>query len=443
MGKIKQWWLLVLWVLAACSSADEVNDLQKGQEFEVLQQASHPLENEQDLDVLLNEVGNAQYVLLGEASHGTAEYYTWRAAITRRLIEEKGFTLVAVEGDWPAMYRLNQYIRGAAGAGANARAVMQEFDRWPTWMWANEEVAELAEWLRTYNQTQPQGQQAGFYGLDVYSLWDSMEEVISYLDRVDPSKAQAARAALQCFAPYNRDEQAYASATLDEKKSCADELARMMEAVQATAGDDEAAFNASQNALVAVNAERYYHAMVRSNAGSWNIRDQHMMETINRLVERYGPDAKIIVWEHNTHVGDARATDMAQAGMVNVGQLVRRQHESEGVYVVGFGTYEGSVVAARSWGADRQVMNVPPAQAGSWEALLHQIAPADKIILLEELRGEPEYMKPKGHRAIGVVYHPEQEQGNYVPSVLPDRYDAFIFIDRTKALTPVQTGSGG
>lgn len=304
MRKIKRFWLLVLGVLAACSPAEDVN---KGQDQAVLQQASHPLESEQDLDVLLNEIGDALYVLLGEASHGTSEYYTWRAAITRRLVEEKGFTLVAVEGDWPDIYHLNQYIQGAAGAGASARDVMQEFDRWPTWMWANQEVAELTEWLRAHNNGQPQHQQVGFYGLDVYSLWESMEEVIAYLNQVDPSKAQVAQAALQCFAPYNQDEQAYAAATLNGQNSCADELAGMLQAIQAQVAaspeGDDAAFNASQNALVAVNAERYYHAMVRSSAGSWNIRDRHMMETINRLVEQHGPEAKIVVWEHTPTSG--------------------------------------------------------------------------------------------------------------------------------------------
>ncbi len=412
-----------------------------------LQRASHSLEKEQDLDVLLNQIGNSQYVLLGEASHGTSEYYTWRAAITRRLVEEKGFTLVAVEGDWPAIYRLNSYIRGEAGAGANAQAVMRNFDRWPTWMWANEEVAALTEWMRGYNNGRPYRQQVGFYGLDVYSLWESMEAVIAYLDRTNPASALVARDAFACFAPYNRDEQAYAAATLGGQSSCADELATMLEAVSAQAAaspeGDEAAFNASQNALVAVNAERYYQAMVPSDVASWNIRDRHMMQTINRLVAQYGPEAKIVVWEHNTHVGDARATDMAQQNMVNVGQLVREEHQDDGVYIVGFGSYEGSVMAARSWGAARQVMNVPAAPKGTWEAMLHGIAPLNKIVLLQALNAEAEFKRSIGHRAIGVVYHPEQERGNYVPSVLPDRYDAFVFIDKTKALTPVPTVGGG
>jgi erythromycin esterase-like protein len=219
----------------------------------------------------------------------------------------------------------------------------------------------------------------------------------------------------------------------------------MLSAVQASIqakGMSEETFNVEQNALAAVNAQRYYHAMVRSSTNSWNIRDQHMTQTINRLMQLHGPEAKIIVWEHNTHVGDARATDMAAEGMVNVGQLVREQHQAEGVYIVGFGSYQGSVIAGSAWEAPMQRMNVPPAQPQSWEALMHAITPADKIIITKEWRDDPELMKIRGNRAIGVVYDPKREQGNYVPTQLADRYDAFLFIDKTQALKPLNLPSG-
>lgn len=435
---------LFFWITALFLSScykDSVNGVARP-EVEIPASAISKLETSQDLDVLLADIGNSQYVLLGEASHGTAEYYTWRVAITRRLIEEKGFTLIAVEGDWPAAYQLNNYIRGSSQPGSARETLTKAFLRWPTWMWANEEVAELAEWLRTHNQSQPPGRQVGFYGVDVYSLWESMEEVQRYMSQHNPAGAQAAQSALQCFAPYNGDEWAYAqAATSNAAASCADELKTLLQAtqqqVQESPAKDEAAFNALQNALAALNAERYYSAAIQNNTTSWNIRDQHMVQVINNLMQQHGPETKIVVWEHNTHIGDARYTDMANAGMVNVGQLVREQHEAKGVYLVGFGSFEGRVIAAERWGARLREMRVPTAKRGSWEHVLHQHTPKDKIILLRQLRQNQALLKPRGHRAIGVVYDPGGETGNYVTTVLPERYDAFLFIDRTTALRPL------
>jgi erythromycin esterase-like protein len=413
----------------------------------VLDKGVYALQGEPDLDRLIDQIGNSRYVLLGEASHGTSEYYTWRAAISRRLIQEKGFNIIAVEGDWPDAYQLNRYIKGDRTAGNTAAEALRSFQRWPTWMWANTEVAEWAEWLRSHNTGQIANQKVGFYGLDVYSLWESMEAVMAYMDRVDPSTAQAARNAYQCFASFQKDEQAYASATIHNPNLCEQALLQSLAKVRQTlasrlqAGDEEA-FSIEQNALVAVNAQNYYRQMVRNNAESWNVRDRHMMETINRLMQRHGPGAKIIVWEHNTHVGDARATDMQQEGMVNVGQLVREQHQPEGVYIVGFGSYRGSVIAAGAWESPMRMMKVPEAQPGSWEAMLHHTAPANKLVMLHELAGDPRLGRPIGHRAIGVVYNPNSERGNYVPSVMPERYDAFLFIDQTQALQPLPNQSG-
>lgn len=438
--------ILLAFTLLSCKEQEE--GLQPNNETEAAIPASAitALESPQDLDRLLNEIGDSHYVLLGEASHGTAEYYTWRAEITKRLVKEKGFTIVAVEGDWPDLYKLNKYVKGSAEQGTSARQVLQQLDRWPTWMWANEEVADLGEWLRTYNQSQEPAKQVGFYGIDVYSLQASMEEVLAYLEEQDPASASIARDALACFAPYNGDEWAYAQAASNTDKSCADELAAVLAAVQQQAENaparDEAVFNAAQNALVAINAERYFTTAVRDNAASWNVRDRHMMETINRLVDQQGDEAKVIIWEHNTHVGDARATDMANAGMVNVGQLVREQHSDQGVYIVGFGSYAGTVVAASRWEGQMQVMQVPQAIPGSWEALLHSLEPTNLIVFMDELRGNSKFTKPIGHRAIGVVYNPASEQGNYVPSVMPARYDAFVFIDETNALHPLQNTDG-
>jgi erythromycin esterase len=316
--------------------------------------------------------------------------------------------------------------------------VLSTLDRWPTWMWANEEVAAFGEWLRGYNQQHPDAP-VSFYGMDVYSLHDSMKEVLRYLQDSNANAAQRAQAALDCFAQVNGDDEfEYAQQKAQGKIDCADELENLLSVVeeQVSGTDDDEAFNAVQNAIIALNAERYYVAALQGGSSSWNIRDRHMMTTIDRLREQ-GGDSKMIIWAHNTHVGDARATDMQEQGMVNIGQLIREKHSDEGVYITGFGSYQGSVIAASSWGNKTQSMEVPPGITGSWEAMLHAIAPVNKIVFLDNLRGNNALMQRIGHRAIGVVYNPAAEQGNYVPSILPERYNAFVFIDETEALTPL------
>jgi erythromycin esterase len=402
---------------------------------------SLPLRAERDLDPLLERIGGARYVLLGEASHGTSEYYTWRAAISRRLIEEKGFSFIAVEGDWPDCYRVNRYVKGYRDAGTDARAVLHAFTRWPTWMWANEEIVALAGWLRDHNRDRPPAERVGFYGLDVYSLWDSLYAVMSYLRHVDPSALPAARAAYHCFEPYGEDVQDYARATLLVPESCQDEAVHLLAEMRRRGptypdGGREEAFQAEQNALVIKNAEEYYRAMVRGGPDSWNVRDLHMNETLDRLMRLHGPAARGIVWEHNTHVGDARYTDMADEAMVNVGQLVREGHAEEGVVLVGFGSYQGTVIAGKEWEAPMERMPVPPGREGSWEQVLHAAGPENRLLVFDDPTRE--MLEVRGHRAIGVVYHPEYEHfGNYVPTVLPRRYDAFLFLDRTTALRPL------
>src|SRR5215218_11022046 len=286
----------------------------------------YPLREPEDLDPLLERIGDARCVLLGEASHGTSEYYAWRARISERLIREKGFSFIAVEGDWPDCYEVNRYVKGYPDSGRNAREVLRTFERWPTWMWANEEVVSLAEMLRGHNEGLPEGRKVGFYGLDVYSLTESMDEIISYLERADPDAVPAARRAYRCFEPYGEDAREYARATAFVPTSCEEEVVSLLSELRGTVAryedGPETRFAAEQNALVVKNAEAYYRTMVRGGAASWNVRDRHMAETLERLIEHHGPGAKGIVWEHNTHIGDARHTDMARSGMVNVGQLV-------------------------------------------------------------------------------------------------------------------------
>lgn len=409
-----------------------------------------PLEDAHDLNPLMNYIGDARYVLLGEASHGTHEYYTWRMKITKRLIEEKDFSFIAVEGDWPDCYKVNRYIKGYRVSGKNSREILDTFNRWPTWMWANWEMIAFIEWLKFYNEKLPLSQKIGFYGLDVYSLWESMNTIVKYLKKEDPEAMVTALKAMKCFEQYGQDEgQSYARASCIVPEPCTKEVVSLLSEIRSKMknydSDPENAFSAEQNALVAVNAEKYYRAMIRGGAKSWNIRDKHMVETLDRLMNFHGKNAKVIVWEHNTHVGDARATDMVNDGMVNVGQLTTVEHADDGVVLVGFGSYKGSVLASTEWGEAMIKMNVPPASEGSWEHIMHMAGGGkDKLLMLDKLKNIEQLGSHIGHRAIGVVYHPEREKyGNYVPSILPMRYDAFLFIDESKALHPLHITPDG
>ena len=422
------------------SKTAEPSDITEG-----LKRIARPLLSPENLDPLLDRIGGAHYVLLGEASHGTSEFYTWRTAISKRLIEEHGFSFIAVEGDWPDCYRVNRYVKDFPDSGDSAESVLHAFERWPTWMWANREAIELVELLWSHNRGKRPEQQVGFYGLDVYSLWDSMRAVMEYLERIDPRLAAGARRAYNCFEPYAEDVQDYARATALVPTSCEDEAVAVLRALRARAPEfradgSEGYFNAEQNALVARNAELYYRTMVRGGPGSWNVRDRHMVETLDRLMTHHGPTAKAIVWEHNTHIGDATFTDMARAGMVNVGQLVRESHGGDGVVLVGFGTHRGTVIAAGEWGAPMERMRVPPARANTFEEAMHDAAVGDALLIFDGshgggVRGLDE---PMGHRAIGVVYDPNAERwGNYVPTLIARRYDAFLYIDETRAVDPL------
>jgi erythromycin esterase-like protein len=406
-----------------------------------VQGLSRPLQTDADLDPVVDQIGDARYVLIGEASHGTSEFYTWRARLSRRLIEEKGFSFVSVEGDWPDCCKVNRYVKGYPDAGNRAYDVLHAFARWPTWMWANWEMVAFCEWLRNHNAHEPVNRKAGFYGLDVYSLWESMDTIIDYLEQVDPAAAATAREAYICFEPYGEDAQSYALNTTLVPSSCEDEVVDLLMEVRQRAPlydhDSEGAFNAEQNALVMVNAERYYRAMMGRGPDSWNIRDRHMLATLARLMDYHGPESKGIVWAHNTHVGDARATDMARAGMVNIGQLARENYRDDGVYLVGFGANRGSVIAGKSWGAPMERMAVPDSIPDSWESVLHHADGEDRLLLLDSVRNADAFVRLRGHRAIGVVYHPEREWGNFVPTSLPRRYDAFLYIDETEALNPL------
>jgi erythromycin esterase-like protein len=411
---------------------------------EQVRRAGYPLRDDDPhrYDPLIDMVGDARIVLLGEASHGTHEFYRERALITRRLIEEKGFSFVAVEGDWPECYNVNQWVRGGSGSPLDALNV---FTVYPTWMWGNTDVLHFIEWLRQHNDSLGSHQRkVGFFGLDLYSLFSSMESVIRYLQTVDQEAAKTAQQRYACFEPFSNDKSLYAySAGLGIVQGCEAEAVAMLQELRQkreeyiAVSPDDSYFYAEMSAIAARDGEHYYRAMYGGEEMSWNLRDIHMTDTLDRLLQHFGPGARAVVWEHNTHIGDFRATADA-AGMVNVGQLVRERHPGQSL-AVGFGTYEGSVTASTEWGEYPRFMAVPSAMVGSYDNVFHQSDLGNLLLTLKPLRDEGKadgLNEWRGQRAIGVVYDPQSERGNYVPTLLAERYDAYIHIDRTRALKP-------
>ncbi|MDT8859917.1 erythromycin esterase family protein [Alkalihalobacillus sp. MEB130] len=396
----------------------------------------------EDLLPLLEEASKAKYVLLGESTHGTSEFYSIRADISKWLIAHKGFQFIAVEGDWPSCYEVNRYIKSFSPTYKKATDALQAFRRWPRWMWANEEIIPLLDWLKQHNNEKARKQKVGFHGIDVYSLWESMTEIVTYLEKIQSPYIEKAKEAFVCFEPYHKEMQLYGVSSTFYGQDCFEELVNLLESLHQNRhmnmNDDEAELNLKINALAVENAERYYRTMVTNDSESWNIRDEHMVEALDELSNYYGKEAKGIVWEHNTHIGDARATDMASVGMVNVGQLTREKYGANEVYAIGFGTYEGSVIAGTKWGEPAQTMSVPKAVSGSFEDQLHQAGAYNKFIMFNETN-QKLFSNTIGHWAIGVVYNSQYEHlGNYVPSRISDRYNAFIHVDQSKALTPLQ-----
>jgi erythromycin esterase-like protein/predicted phosphoribosyltransferase len=412
-------------------------------------EAVHPLRGElSDYDALIEWATAARFVLIGEASHGTQEFYRERAEITKRLIAEAGFTAVAVEADWPDAYRVNRFVRGE-GDDTSAEQALGDFRRFPTWMWRNTEVAEFVMLLREYNDALARDRQSvGFYGLDLYSLYTSMEAVVEYLQEVDAEAALRARQRYACFDQLGRDPQIYAyEAGMAGAEPCeqqaVEQLLELRAGAAELAGRDghihaDGHFFAEQNARLVVNAEEYYRAMFRGGKVGWNLRDQHMAETLDELVahlERTSGPTKVVVWAHNSHLGDQRATELAQAGQLNLGQLVRQRYGDE-TLLIGFTTYQGTVTAASDWGGPAERKRVRRALPGSWEELLHERE-------LPRFWLEPASLPGRRlERAIGVVYRPETERiSHYFQGRLADQFDAVIHLDETHALEPLEPTS--
>ncbi len=399
---------------------------------------------EASLDSLLKRIGKARLVLIGEASHGTSEFYRMRALITKRLIEEKNFNIIAAEADWPDAARIDHYVRHRNTPPSEWTA----FARFPTGMGRNAEVREFIDWLHDYNKALPYNDRTGFYGLDLYSLYNSARAVVDYLDEVDPDLAIVARSRYGCLSPWEADPAAYGHAALTgDYRDCEQNVVRMLAELQKKQmeyanHDGERFLDASQNAQLVANAERYYRIMYYGSRASWNLRDSHMFETLLNVMTFHGENAKAVVWAHNSHIGDASATEMSTRGEHNIGQLCREKFGEES-YSIGFGTDHGTVAAASNWDAPMEVKQVRPSHPQSYERLFHLTNKPGLILPLRaEQKGElyTQLSKPRLERAIGVIYRPETElASHYFEAVLPRQFDEYIWIDQTKAITPIST----
>ncbi|SCZ86128.1 protein-L-isoaspartate(D-aspartate) O-methyltransferase [Nitrosomonas mobilis] len=397
-----------------------------------------------NLDKLLARIGDSRLVLLDEASHGTAEFYEMRARITRELIEKKGFTIVAVEADWPDAAHLDHYIHDTA---PDPMLESTPFSRFPTWMWSNTSVLEFIDWLRAHNEkVRSTENKVGFYGLDLYSLSSSIEAVLSYLDTVDPETAEVARVRYGCLTPWANDPALYGRMTrTKEYRACeAGVLATLQDLMKKrldySIANCKQFFDAKQNARLIANAERYYRTLYYAENNSWNQRDRHMFETLQSVMKFRGPQSKAVIWAHNSHIGDARATEMSARGEFNVGELVRKQY-GDAAYIIGFGTDHGTVAAASEWGGPMEIKQVQPAHIDSYERIFHDVN-TDNFLLplrypLQEITRQ-KLLQERLQRAIGVIYRPEAElQSHYFYASLPHQFDEYIWFDETRAVEPV------
>jgi protein-L-isoaspartate(D-aspartate) O-methyltransferase len=397
-----------------------------------------------NLDPLLARIGDSRVVMLGEASHGTAEFYDMRSRITQALIEQKGFSAVVVEADWPDASHINHFIHGRE---ADPLVEHAPFSRFPTWMWANHSVMEFVHWLKTYNLDKAGAAgSVDFYGLDLYSLGGSIEAVLTYLDAVDPETAEVARVRYGCLSPWTNDTSLYARMTLTEAyRSCEqDVLASLQDLLEKRLAysekDGDAFFNAEMNARLIASAERYYRTLYYAESNSWNQRDQHMFETLEAVMAFKGDNSRVVVWAHNSHIGDARATQMSARGELNIGQLVRQKY-ADAAYLVGFGTDHGTVAAASEWGGPMEKKQVQPAHIDSYERVCHEVATDNFFLPLRHphlAQVRQQLLAERLERAIGVIYRPESElQSHYFYACLPHQFDEYLWFDETTAVLPL------
>ncbi|HEY0878112.1 MAG TPA: erythromycin esterase family protein [Zeimonas sp.] len=411
-------------------------------------------EHAADDEGLFELLASRRFALLGEASHGTHEFYEQRAGLTKRLIVDHGLDAVAVEADWPDAYRVDRYVRGSSD-DRDAEEALRGFCRFPHWMWRNTVVRDFVGWLRAWNDAQPPDRRVGFYGLDLYSLSASIEAVLAYLDDVDAEAASRARSRYGCFDHFRENAQAYGySVAFDLGPDCAQAVVqqlvelreRSIEAIEREGHESDALFDAGQNARLVRNAEAYYRSMFGRRVSSWNLRDRHMAETLEaldaHLGQRLGREPRIALWAHNSHLGDARATEMGAEGQWNVGQLVRERFGSARCALVGFTTHQGSVTAASDWGGPEQRKRVRPGLPGSCEALFHEAGPERFVVHPAEPELAHALAEPMLERAIGVIYLSESERtSHYFHARLPKQFDAVLHFDGTHALEPLDPGA--
>jgi erythromycin esterase len=405
---------------------------------ELLERHAQTFDTPDELTSMVGHIGRERLVLMGEASHGTSEYYTKRAALSRKLIEEHGFNFIAVEADWSSTSRINMYVKHKPDAPENIDEAMESFTRWPLWMWKNEEVKELVQWMRDYNSDRSAEERVGFYGIDVYDNYNVMEDVLEWISDIDSDLGRSASNAYSCMTRFSEAGD-YIRMVSQTGQNCSEDLVEVLEIVRSLEGrtNDWEFFRAEHGAKVAINAEQHYRGNLQRDATSWNKRASHFYLTAERLLEYYSANSRGIVWAHNTHIGDARATEMGRQGAHNIGQLAREALGRENVFAIGFGTYTGNVLAAYNWEGAMENMNVPESPSDSWEGML-EAAGIEKFYLIFD---EPDLTNALDrwipHRAIGVTYNPQNERGNYVQTVLPERYDAFVFIRNTGVLSPL------
>jgi erythromycin esterase-like protein len=424
-----------------------------GEVPEAIQSIARPLHGEQDIDRLAELVAHERIVMIGEATHGTHEFYDFRAALSRRLIQHHGFAAVAIEGDWPDALRADRYVRDQPTDDDDAVAALDSFERFPRWMWRNEDVAAFIVWLHGHNSQRGERQRCGFYGLDLYSLHASMRAVIEYLEDNDHEAAARARERYACFDHVQADPEQYGmQAHLGIGPKCETEVVAQLVEMQlrklARSGRSptgDAWFHAVQQAHVVRNAEQYYRMMFAGRSASWNLRDTHMADTLDLLSNHLGEGepAKIIVWAHNSHVGDARATEMSDDGQITLGQIARQRHPGE-VALIGFTTHEGSVIAANDWEEPAERMRVRPSLPGSWEELMHEAGDPRFFLCASDMKRVIGEHAERLQRAIGVVYRPETERRNhYLHARLADEFDIVIHIDSTRGVEPLDSIESG
>ncbi len=417
-----------------------VDEILSQQVTDVLESHAKAFEGESDIVQIIDHIGYERLILMGEASHGTSEFYTKRAVLSQKLINERGVNFIAVEGDWASFSRINEFVKHKDYGPSTLNEAMNSLNRWPLWMWRNHEFKSLVSWLYDYNRDLSPDERVGLYGIDVYSNEAAMEDVVDWVSSINSRLGRRAGNAYSCLSRYS-DIGSYLQMIQRTGQHCGSDMQEVLEIVQGLKDEPGVSrweyFKAEHAAKVAINAERHYRANLEQSSASWNYRAEHFYLTAERLLDYYGEASRGIVWAHNTHIGDANATDMARFGMVNIGQISRNHLGHENVFAIGFGTYTGRVLAAYAWEGEMQVMEIPAAIPETWEYILNSLGIEKFYLDLSDAELQEALSHRIPHRAIGVTYNPAGDRNNFVPSIIPERYNLFIFFNTTDILSPL------